>query len=97
LCEIKGGGKEHENETGISPENEMLCFSGRSREGLDEIVTEEVVLLVLMEDEMGGWEKVVGEREREKSKQKQKRRVFVGKRGCRFILLPKCTSLTSMG
>ena len=68
MCEIERGGKEHENETGISPENEMLCFSGRSREGLDEIVTEEVLLLVLMEDEMGGVDGmkkfVVGERER---------------------------------
>jgi hypothetical protein len=65
LCEIEGGGKEHRNETGISPENEMLCFSGRSREGFDEIVAEEVLLLVLMEDEMGGWERVCwGRREK---------------------------------
>jgi hypothetical protein len=42
VCEIEGGVKEHENETGISPENRTLCFSGRSREGLDEMVTEEV-------------------------------------------------------
>jgi hypothetical protein len=55
VCEIEGGVKEQENETGISPENRMLCFSGRSREGLDEMVTEEVLLLVLMEDEMDGW------------------------------------------
>jgi hypothetical protein len=41
-------GKERENETGISPENEMLYFSSKSREGLDEIVTKELWSLELM-------------------------------------------------
>jgi hypothetical protein len=51
----------------------MLCFSGRSREGLDEIVAEEVLLLVLMEDEIGGWMGTGCWKKRERKVNKNKR------------------------